>query len=226
MSAGRYGERTSPFGQLQAQITLTRRATLGALALGAAVLGGVIAIHLLRDVAFESLTRDIFAITGYPVYFGIVSNIGLVGWVVAATLWLAATCFVRLHRPGHELSRLALASGIASVALLLDDALMLHETLLPIALGVSEDALMVGYGAAALAYACATARAVWRTPYLPWLLAGGFFAGSLAIDLLEPAGDVAYLLEDGLKFAGIVCWATYTALTSLQIVESCRSERA
>jgi hypothetical protein len=206
-------------GQIKAQLAQTRRTLLGAGLIAILVIGGVIAIRLRNNVSFELLTRDIFAITGYPVYFGILSNIGIVGWTISATLWLITAWFIRRHEPDHSLFQLTVASGIFSLVLLVDDALMLHEVFLPEKLGVSEEVIMVGYGLVALLYLFVSIRSVRGTPYLAWLIAGCLLGGSFMVDFAAMTGDLEYLVEDGLKFAGIVFWATYAALTALQIIE-------
>lgn len=216
---GRSGVLTSVSDRVKTQFAQTSRVLIGAALIGALGLGGVIGLRVRNDVPFELLTRDIFAITGYPVYFGILSNLGIIGWAASATLWLLAAWFILRHQPGHHLFQLAVASGIFSLVLLVDDALMLHEAFLPEKLGVSEEAVMIGYGLVALIYLFVSIRAVRDTPYLAWLLAGGLLGGSFMVDFAALTGDIEYLVEDGLKFAGIVFWAAYAALTAMQILE-------
>lgn len=226
VSVGRSHVLTGLRGQIKAQLAQTRRTLLGAGLIAILVIGGVIAIHLRNNVPFALLTRDIFAITGYPVYFGILSNIGIVGWAASATLWLIAAWFTRRHQPDHSLFQLTVASGLFSLVLLADDALMLHEVFLPEKLSVSEEVVMIGYGVVALIYLFVSIRSVKDTPYLAWLLAGCLLGGSFMVDFAAMTGDLEYLVEDGLKFAGIVFWAAYAALTAMQIIEGCLRRQA
>lgn len=212
--------------QIKTQFNQTARALLWAALIGAFGIGGVIAIHWRNGVPFERLTRDIFAITGYPVYFGILSNLGIIGWAASATLWLLAAWFILRHQPNHSLFPLTVASGAFSLVLLVDDALMLHESFLPEKLGVAEEVVMIGYGVVALIYLFFRIRLVRDTPYLTWLLAGCLLGGSFMVDFGTITGDIEYLVEDGLKFVGIVFWAAYAALTAMQILDEQLSQRA
>lgn len=205
--------------RIKVQLAQTHRPLLWAALMATMVIGGVIVLRFRNNMPFELLTRDIFAITGYPVYLGILSNLGILGWAIATTVWLFVAWFIRRYHPASPLFQLAAVSGAFSLILFVDDAMMLHEVFLPTKLGVSEEVIMVGYGLVAVLYLVLSARSVSSTPYLAWLLAGCLLGGSFMVDFVAMSGDLEYLIEDGLKFAGIVFWAAYAALTTIQILE-------
>jgi hypothetical protein len=67
---------------------------------------------------------------------------------------------------------------------------------------------------------------VWRDEVFRtrWLMLVGFCAGSavsLGVDrFLHPTGATALLVEDGAKFLGVVAWAIYFAVTTIDITRS------
>lgn len=225
ISAGTATVRATLSDQIKLQFVKTRRFLLWAVLATSLVIGAVVFLHLKSHVPFKLLTRDIFAITGAPVYFGILSNLGIIGWAGATTAWTLTTWMRRQLVPNNKLFLLALASGGFSLLLMVDDALMLHEDLLPRLLGIPEELLLIGYGLLALLYLVTSLRAVWHTPYLPWLLSGALLGGSISIDFLMATSELEYLLEDGLKFAGIIFWLTYAVLTCLQTLEEVRDNQ-
>lgn len=178
-----------------------------------------VAALVLRGVPPDTLTRDIFAITGDAIYVGLLSNVGIMGWAVAAVTWLLCAAMLQRVAPAHTLRPLALGAGLFTILLLADDALMLHEYVLPRFTGVPEHLFILSYGVVALALLALGVRRILRTNYLLLLLAGGLFAGSIVGDDLLPQTGMQLLLEDGLKFAGIVVWAAYAIDTTLRLAE-------
>lgn len=110
----------------------------------------------------------------------------------------------------HRLALFCFWSFWFTLFLLLDDALMFHDELLPLLFGVREGFVVLGMGFIALAYG---SRFGWQilteTAFVPALLACGFLGASLVYDKIIPYSEMQTLIEDGLKFAGIVFWLTY-----------------
>lgn len=184
-------------------------------------LGGmapVVALFL-RGVPADTLTRDIFIYTGLNVYVGLLSNIGIVIWGATAAVWLLCAAMLGRVARSHSLRPLALGAGIFTLWLLADDALMLHEHLLPQLTGLKEGYFLVAYGGSALALLLLGARKIMRTNYLLVLLAGGLLVASILCDKLLPRTELELLVEDGLKFAGIAVWAAYAVDTTLRVAE-------
>lgn len=186
-----------------------------------AVLIGLVPVGalLLRGVSPDTLTRDIFATTGDAVYVGLLSNAGILGWAVGGITWLLCAVILARVAPSHTLRPLALGAGLFTLWLLADDALMLHEYVLPRLTGVPEHFFILSYGVSALALLVLGASRILRTNYLLLLLAGGLFAGSILSDELMLQTGAQLLVEDGLKFAGIVVWAAYAVDTTLGVAD-------
>ena len=101
------------------------------------------------------------------------------------------------------------AGGVLSLALCLDDLLLLHESILP-GWGVPQVAVLGGYALAGLTYAFAQRRRVFSRDGGFLLLAFLLLGGSMAVDvLLHSTQSRVVAAEDGLKFVGIYAWLAF-----------------
>ena len=185
-------------------------------------LGPVLFLNRVSHVSILRLTRDIFASTGEPFYVGLLSNLGLFAWAAAAALWLIGALMAWRSNKHNPLFILMIASGLFTLLLLFDDAFMLHEDLLPRHLGISEHMVELGYVVIAASYLVLSFRPMLRTPLLVGLIAGCFLALSFAADAILPMTLNETMVEDILKFVGIVFWMIYAAVTALQIFDEQR----
>lgn len=185
--------------------------------------GLVAAVTAVTNIPAEALTRDALAVAEAPLYIGLLSNIGLMIWAAAAAILLFSWALLRRIAPGHVLKPLMLASSLLTVLLLVDDAFMLHEELLPNTLGIPEGLVLGSYAAMGGAYLLFNWRAMLRTYYLPALIAGGLLGASLAIDVVLPMSSFETFVEDSLKFAGILSWLAYAVTVAGQIIDELRT---
>lgn len=95
------------------------------------VLLGIQWLCIAQGVPFAALTRDPAAHLRVPPYIGLLSEVGCVGWGVAAGF--AAFGWAKLRRaPGHEeLVRLLGRLALLTTFLGLDDLAQLHEEVYP-----------------------------------------------------------------------------------------------
>lgn len=173
-------------------------AVLGLVLLGAAVTG--------HDVGM--FTRDATTLAPrLPFYAGSVSVLNGVAWGAVAALSL----FVAHYGPAPLRRPLRLLAAL-TVALLVDDTLMLHEEVGP-SLGIPEPAF---YGI----YALTAATLTWSMrPHLGTGAGAAFLLGatSLALSVLvdiDPGGitGATFLREDGPKLLGAFLWVTVPLL--------------
>jgi hypothetical protein len=211
--------------------TFSRRPPLGWLLAGC---GGALFI-LAAAVSFGGLSyRELFndpADTyGFSPVGGIVSTVGLMLWSAAVGTALATWESLRRRDGDLQLRRFFLATGLFTVLLLVDDAFMLHERVLP-GLGFAERYVKATYLVLALAYGLGFRRELTRDGGLMLLVpTAAFFAASLVLDnpasiramgLLD-AGFVSYVVEDGAKFVGIALWLTFVSRTAITVLASRR----
>lgn len=182
-----------------------------------------------EGVVAGELLRDPMAVLDAPFWVGAVSNLGVVLWAGSAVLWafLAAVAPTRARARG-ERSFLVAASAL-STWLLLDDALLVHEQVLPLYLGLAGELAFVVTAVATALFVAVFHRRILRSDWLVLAAALGLLVASLTVDQLHdrhllgrlglPAtGAGQLLLEDGLKLAGITAWMAYAWRTGMQAV--------
>ena len=180
-------------------------------------------------VPFSVLVRDA-NITAYDpangvmFYRGALSNIGILLWWAAATVYAFTAFLLHNNRPDFALRKTFLVYMAVFTGLLaLDDLFMFHEEVLPVRLGIPELVMYAVYGMLA-AGLVGFVRVLLGTDFLVLGLAFGFFAFSILTDqeilhVLLNLPDGAFLLaEDLAKMLGIVCWLIFSLRTSAKLL--------
>ncbi len=183
------------------------------------------AVGIQRSAPVEDFLLDPASVAGVAWYTGMLSNVGILAWTVAATAagggaWLSA-------RLGRSTAAVFLGTGSALTSLLLvDDLLQLHAVLLP-SLGLTKTTAQLLIVAPAPLWAWVNRREILRTR---WMLFGAAIAG-FALSLLADQWLVApdptvmdVMIEDGAKLLGVVAWAQYFVLTTVDIARSATDE--
>ena len=173
------------------------------------ILAGVVALFALVAAqpvtSVGVLTRDAAATLDGAWYVGAVSNMGLVGWSAAMTLFtVAAVVAVTAASQGPRVHPYWYGAGLSAM-FLVDDMLQVHEELAPRLIG-SELPVYGAYAALTLLWLSnVTLR---RATSQTMVLAGALLFASIAVDVVWTSDSAARLLvEDGAKFAGIWLWA-------------------
>lgn len=163
-------------------------------------------------VEVRILTQDATALAKVHPLAGVLSSLGILVWWTSASLWLFCAA---VHRRGGEkrLGRFCLSSALLSGYLALDDLFQIHESLAPVYLGIPEGAVYGLLGLAVAAYLLSFRDQVLNLRGVLLLGALGLLAASVGVDGLERwlwrLGHWTYLLEDGLKWMGIVSWCAF-----------------
>ncbi|MEO1237023.1 MAG: hypothetical protein AAFX76_09570 [Planctomycetota bacterium] len=196
---------------------------LVATAAGAAALG--VAAWLLDrrspDLPVGDFFRDLSSTGNVPPLTGAASQLGLALWAAAAAV--AGYNALRHARLGGRpaVARFLAATGVLSAALLLDDMFLVHEELAYPAVGLGERSVLGLFVLAAAALFVVYRRFILSGPALPVLLTACVcFAVMLGVDRVQEQisnQNLRYLLEDGMKFFGIVAWLTWVVLTCLRL---------
>lgn len=178
---------------------IPRRALVATGLLGAWIMVLALLYHGGHNAA--PLLRDPATMAGMPVWYGALSTLGCMAWALAGALCLATHAARRepAVRTWLLLSGLALALGV-------DDALMLHEEVLPGA-GIGQELVFLAYGAVAalIARDVLTRPADFDVPLLA--VACGALAVSIGLDVAVE--DALVIYEDGPKVFGIVTLAIW-----------------
>lgn len=176
-------------------------------------------LHLWKNIPLGDLTRDLAAIGHLPVYAGFLSQIGLMLWSGTITTCLLIASHGTTDPALRALKKFMLYSGLFTALLAIDDAFLLHESLLP-AFGVPEKIVFAAYFGITLAYLFRFYKLMRHTCYALMLSALACFALSILVDQISPEEMNLYLLEDGAKIAGIGCWMAYFLFTATDILKS------
>jgi len=180
------------------------------------LLMAVIASHYL-DIPFSRFTRDPLAIAKEHPFVGILSNIGTILWSFSTAICFFSYMLLRTRKESRNVLQFIMLGALISLALLLDDLFMVHETISPQYFGVSEKTVLLSHGLLLIFYLTWFRKTIIQTDYTLLLLAASLFAISLLIDrLLESVLPCRHLFEDGAKFLGIVSWFGYHLSTCLR----------
>ncbi|WP_242916576.1 hypothetical protein [Pontibacter liquoris] len=179
------------------------------------------AIALQPYVKVSDLTRDAIVIAKGRIYYGLLSNIGILLWCAAASCCLFSAWL--LNVANIKRNRLFLfCAGLLSAILLFDDFFMLHELVIPKLFGIKEIYVVATYPLLILAFLLYFRNAILNTSYLVLLTSLGFLGLSVVIDAILPdSGQLEFLLEDGFKFMGIAGWGFYLTTTSAVALWQC-----
>ncbi|MEJ5346302.1 MAG: hypothetical protein WHS83_15430 [Chloroflexus sp.] len=167
------------------------------------------------------LLRDVYVVVGAEPYAGLMSNIGLLGWCVAATVWSITVYLLHPHRADTRYG-LAISAGVITAVLLIDDGWMLHEYVLPRLTGLDEKVFLAGYALLAITFAGYALPRMLETDYLLAGIAAGCLAASYLMDIVLPFTPRHTLYEDLAKLSGIIFWAAYALSVFREVAKTQR----
>ncbi|MGQ9614006.1 hypothetical protein [Chloroflexus sp.] len=154
------------------------------------------------------LLRDVYVMVGTEPYAGLISNIDLLGWCVAATVWSITVYLLHLYRTDPRYG-LAISAGMITAILLIDDGWMLHEYILPRLTGLDEKVFLSGYAILAIMFAGYALPRILQTNHLLAGIVAGCLVVSYLIDMVLPFTPHHTLYEGVAKLSGIIFWVAY-----------------
>lgn len=163
------------------------------------------------------MTRDTAAILNVSMYYGLISNIGLMLWAASSAICIVGA--VILFDQRKRLALMLLASGIISGIMNIDDAFMFHERILPHHFGISEKIVMLSYVVYILAFLFYFRKEIFETDFPVFGIALISFGMSSMMDFILEVESLNTFMEDGFKFTGIVLWFiyfSYVTITSIR----------
>ena len=173
-------------------------------------------------VLVEYITRDPAAIARHPIYYGALSNLGVLLWSASATACLLGTLAVKALSGRQETVYFFTAFGILNALLCADDLFLIHESILPHKLGIPEEVMFAFYIAALSSMLLRFRKTLLRTQPLVLGTSLLLFALSVSSDLAPvisnlPRNDI-FALEDGSKFIAIFVWSSYFIWTTVETI--------
>ena len=168
------------------------------------------------------LLRDPNAIANQPNYYGLVSNIGVILWLIGSVCALQAFFLRPADNRVHLHGSLAWGGSFAAV-MGLDDLLMIHETVS--AFGVPETIVLLPHLILLLVFCYHVYFSEAATPWLLLGLAVCAFGLSMFVDMLPTHFPGQILLEEGFKISGITLLTVYLASISQIAISEGRERR-
>lgn len=188
----------------------------------------LVALRLQTVVPLHYVMHDPSVVAHYPLYYGALSNVGVIFWGASAAVCLLSVALLKILQPGSEAARFFTAFGWLNVALCLDDLFLFHETIFPKWVR-SPSGSHAAEGAVLVAYAVIFSHLVIRFRHLllrtkPILFGLSFllFSVSLGVDTLPLPADLSIdnesLIEDGSKLLAIFIWFMYFLWAAVELV--------
>jgi hypothetical protein len=176
----------------------------------------LIALSLQPIMPVSYLTRDPQAIAGVPFYTGLLSNVGVLLWCTTSAICFFTFSVFKKIQANFKMRSFVLYSGLLTLMLLIDDLWMVHEEVAPNYLQIPEKLVYLFYFGAFCLYFSKFFKVIFKTEFLPLILAFVWFGLSILVDKSEglnlAAGfnhEILYTIEDSFKLLGIVSWCVY-----------------
>ncbi len=154
------------------------------------------------------------------IYYGAVSNIGVLLWAAGAAI-LFFTALVMLLAGGSDQRHLVfqfILGGVLTTLLCVDDFFLVHDVVLP-KLGFSETVAYVVYAVIALIYVIYARNEILAARWPMFLISIFCLALSVKIDVfMNYDNDFRLLIEDGAKLIGIAAWLSFHAETAACVI--------
>jgi hypothetical protein len=177
-------------------------------------------IAKLTGNSISSLAKDPAEIRHFPPYIGMLSNWGVILWVVTATICLFSAALLKLQKATDGRFKFLLVSGLFSLLLGLDDLYLLHDRLLPRIFHMPEIFFYLLYFFAFAAYLVYFIPQILKYDYLLFLAAFLFFVISRQFFVRIPYLSEFNTTGDMLKYFGIVFWLAFFYRTALHEVNT------
>jgi hypothetical protein len=177
------------------------------------LLAVAVGVSVYFDIPFWRMSADVAAMADVHPLSGFLSTLGGLLWWTSASIWLF-TAFI--HRTSRDAPtfRFALASGMLSAYLALDDMFLFHEELAWTVFGVSEALVFAVLVVTVASYVVVFRRTILRQDATLLAIALTFFAYSMLVDTLDTSwadmiGRGSYYAEEGAKLLGIASWCAF-----------------
>lgn len=200
---------------------LNRHVLFATYALSIAIIIGMLVVSLWVDIPIVNFTRDPADLHHFPVYDGILSNLGVLVWCSTAVVCLFS---LTKHDVGKMMRRYLASSGILSLILLIDDLFMVHDRLLPQYTLLPQVTMYVLYALFIIIWVITFRDIISYTPSVVLLAAAVLFGVSIITDVVADLIGVSLpgmrLLEETTKFLGIISWFMYFAHVGSTVINS------
>jgi hypothetical protein len=170
------------------------------------------------EVPTDRLFLDPATLSGQPWYTGLLHEVGILAWAGAAVA-AAGGAWVSAQTNRRGPARL-LASGAAlTLVLLTDEVTSFHADLGP-RIGLPKLVVIGAIAVSAAMWFAINWREIRRTRWLILVSSLAALAASIVLDYERRSVDLHVFFEDAPKLLGTVGWATYFAITTIDVTRS------
>ncbi len=178
----------------------------------------VFLLHKTTGLPFSALSRDMAAVCNVKAYIGFLSNIGIILWSTVVGICFFSAMLIRQNANQKNLIAFFLWSGVLTLQLALDDVLLFHDRIFPNYLQIPERLVHCAYACATILWLILFLKVILSTDFLLLFVAGGLLAASMFADQFTQFSEMETIIEDSLKFIGIIFWLAYFVRSGLQHV--------
>lgn len=170
------------------------------------------------EVPTERLFLDPATLSDQPWYTGLLHEIGILGWTVAATA-AAVGAWVATLTARHRAAWFLASGSLLTLVLLGDEVTGFHAVLGP-RLDIPKMWTIGGLLLASAAWALVNWREIRRTRWLTLAVSLVALGASVALDYERRTTGFHVFFEDAPKLLGIAGWATYFVFATVDITRS------
>lgn len=182
--------------------------------------GFTVMVAKLTGSSISSLAKDPAEIRHFPPYIGMLSNWGVILWIVTASICLFSAILLKQQKASGPTLKFLATSGTFSLLLGVDDLYMLHDRLLPRLFHMPEIFFYLLYFFAFAAYLVYFIPQILKYDYLLFLAAFLFFVFSRQFFVRIPYLSEFNTTGDMLKYFGIVFWLIFFYRTALHEINT------
>lgn len=134
---------------------------------------------------------------------GAISSLGVFALLISGVIGV----FVSFHVSQDQ--SLLRKVGLFNLFLACDDFYMLHDSFLPLVLGISQLYLFALYGLLCLAIVYRYGRSLTGIEHIGLYISIALLGLSILLDIFVRYSENQVVVEDSFKFCGLILWLTY-----------------
>ena len=183
------------------------------------ILAFIAIMNLFFGVPVTALMRDVAAIAKINPFYGVISELGLYLWCATGAICIFASVLIGKKQRNKAASFLCY-SGFLAFYLMIDDAFLLHEHVLPKYLNITEIFVYCILGSTVICYLIIYRDFILKTTnYMLLVFALILLSLSVFFDTIGlyffPTSQLQFFVEDGCKWLGIATYCSYYINTAL-----------
>lgn len=180
----------------------------------------VILFSIFLKIPFDQISANPLVQYKAPLYMGLLNRIGIIFWCGTVFVTLFSYLYLNLLKESSkDMNRFFLSSCLFFGYFLLDELFLLHGVFIPKVIGIHQLIVLIIYAFSAFCFVIYFRLLIIKSGSIFFLAAISLLGGSVIVDILSYLKilDIGfrYILDDGLKYLGILTLFIYYLKTSL-----------